>query len=122
MVTKKAAKAHLEKDKVTAGADEKAAQKDYVAFMAESQAARGTDQKTMVTKKAAKATLETKLVEAKGTVATSFEELQNSHQYLSELHNQCDFMVENFEARETARAAEIESLKSAKATLAGASL
>merc|ERR1719161_2216617 len=122
MVTKKAAKAHLEKDKVNAGADEKTAQKDYTEFMAESQAARETDQKTMVEKKAAKATLETKLVEAKDTMATSFEELQNSHQYLSELHNQCDFMVENFEARETARATEIESLKSAKATLAGASL
>jgi len=112
----------LEMDKVSAGHDEKTAQKDYVEFMAESQATREQDQKTMVDKKSSKAELEKKHVEAKATIATSFEELQNSHQYLSELHNQCDFLVDNFEARNTARAAEIESLKNAKATLAGASL
>lgn len=111
----------LEKDSVEAGHDEKTAQQDYVAFMAESQASRAQDQKTMVDKQGSKAELEKKLVEAKSTMATSMEELQNSHELLSEIHNQCDFMVENFEMRKTARTAEIESLKNAKATLAGAS-
>jgi chromosome segregation ATPase len=111
----------LEKDSVEAGHDEKTAQQDYVEFMAESQASRAQDQKTMVDKQGSKAELEKKLVEAKSTMATSMEELQNSHELLSEIHNQCDFMVENFEMRKTARTAEIESLKSAKATLAGAS-
>lgn len=112
----------LEKDRVTAGLEEKTAQKDYVEFMADSQSTRGQLQKTMVDKKSSKAELEKKAVEAKSNMATSFQELQNSHKFLSELHAQCDFMVENFEARQTARSAEIESLKAAKATLAGASL
>merc|ERR1719272_812775 len=114
--------ADLEHDKVVSQHDEKNAQGEYVEFMADSQATREQNQKTMVDKKASKAELESKVVEGKASLSTSFQELQNSHQFLSELHSQCDFMVENFEARQTARSAEIESLKNAKSVLAGASL
>jgi len=37
-----------------------------------------------------------------------------------DLHKSCDFVLKNFEARQTARAAEVDSLNEAKAILSGA--
>jgi len=37
----------------------------------------------------------------------------------AELHNSCDFVVANFDARQAARTAEIEALRQAKAILSG---
>merc|ERR1719265_1329743 len=112
----------LEKDKATAEADEKTAQKEYVALMTESQATREADQKALVNKKSAKAERESALVTAKEGKAVTFEELNNANTFLADLHSSCDFVVQNFEMREQARGTELESLKSAKAVLAGASL
>jgi Tfp pilus assembly protein PilW len=112
----------LEKDKAAAEADEKNAQKEYVALMSESQTTREADSKSVVNKKSAKAALESKLVTAKEEKAVTFEELNNAHTFLGDLHSSCDFVVQNFEMREQARGTELESLKSAKAVLAGASL
>lgn len=112
----------LEKDKTGTEADEKAAQKAYVSLMADSQASIQQDTKSLVNKGAAKAELEKKRVEIKETKTVTFAELNNAHTFLGDLHATCDFVVENFSMRETARAAEIESLKSAKNVLAGATL
>ena len=52
--------------------------------------------------------------------ATTQAELENIHTRLGDLHSSCDFIMGNFDLRRTARASEIESLKNAKAVLAGA--
>jgi len=111
----------LEKDKATAVSDEKNAQKEYLTLMAESQATRATNVKGMTSKKAASAELEAKLVTAKESKAVTAEEVMNAHTFLGDLHTSCDFVIENFDMRKTARDTELESLKSAKAVLSGAS-
>merc|ERR1719420_1876311 len=111
----------LEKDKAGAAADEKHAQAEYVTLMAETQATRSQNSKGLVQKNAAKAELESKLVTAKESKAVTAEEVMNAHTFLSDLHSSCDFVVENFGMRQQARETELESLKSAKAVLSGAS-
>merc|ERR1719240_866105 len=103
-----------------ASRDEKTAQKEYVELMAESQVSRAQDVKSITDKKNSKAVLEEKIAEAKEERKMSFDELNNIHEYISELHTSCDFIVENFDLRRQARANEMESLKNAKAVMEGA--
>jgi len=101
--------------------DEKTAQKEYAELMADSQATRAQDSKSIVDKSAAKATLEEKLMTAKKKHSATTEELALVKSYIGDLHVSCDFIMQNFDLRKEARTAEIESLKNAKAVLAGAS-
>merc|ERR1711978_627577 len=55
--------------------------------------------------------------EAKEAVMLELEQLSN---YNAELHQSCDFVMKNFEVRQTARDEEVEALKQAKAILSGA--
>ena len=41
-------------------------------------------------------------------------------EYIHGLHSECDWLVENYDNRKTARAGEVDSLNNAKAVLAGA--
>jgi len=50
---------------------------------------------------------------------TELEDLSN---YNAELHTSCDFIIKNFDIRQTARDEEIEALKQAKAILSGADM
>jgi hypothetical protein len=110
----------LEMDMAQAKFDEKTAQGEYVELMAESQVSRAEDLKSIVNKKAAKSELEEKLVEAKEQRTMAFDELNNAHKYVAELHSSCDFIVENFDLRKEARANEMESLKAARAVMQSA--
>jgi putative protein kinase ArgK-like GTPase of G3E family len=101
--------------------EEKTAQKEYAELMADSQATRAQDSKSIVDKSAAKATLEEKLMAAKKKHSATTEELALVKTYIGDLHVSCDFIMQNFDLRKEARTAEIESLKNAKAVLAGAS-
>merc|ERR1719345_39548 len=47
-------------------------------------------------------------------------ELEQLSNYNAELHQSCDFVMKNFEIRQTARDEEVEALKQAKAILSGA--
>jgi len=47
-------------------------------------------------------------------------ELEELSNYNAELHQSCDFIMKNFEIRQTARDEEIEALKQAKSILSGA--
>jgi len=111
----------LEADAKDSEYEEKTAQKDYAELMADSQATRATDSKSIVDKEAAKATLEEKLMSAKKKHSATTEELSLVKTYIGDLHVSCDFIMQNFDLRKEARTAEIESLKNAKAVLAGAS-
>merc|ERR1719389_680838 len=111
----------LESDMKDAGYAEKTAQKEYAELMSDSQAARAQDAKSIVDKEAAKATMEEKLMAAKKNHAATKEEISLVTSYIGDLHVSCDFIMQNFDLRKEARTAEIESLKNAKAVLAGAS-
>jgi hypothetical protein len=100
--------------------DEKTAQTEYAELMADSQESRAQDTKSITEKDTAKANLEGKLVLAKESHTLSVEKLQENANYIFDLHASCDFIMESFDMRKEARTNEMESLKNAKAVLAGA--
>merc|ERR1712086_895117 len=67
-----------------------------------------------------KAKAEGDRVEAKEDKEAVMLELEQLANYKAELHSSCDFVMNNFEIRQTGRDEEIEALKQAKAILSGA--
>merc|ERR1719389_608102 len=101
--------------------EEKTAQKDYAELMADSQTTRAADTKALTGKSSTKAEVEGKLMTSKETRAATVQDLKLVGTAIQELHASCDFILENHGLRQEARTNEIESLKNAKAVLAGAS-
>jgi hypothetical protein len=99
---------------------EKSAQKEYVELMQDSQEKRAQDSKSIVGANGAKAALEGTLSDAKENQMLTVEQQANVFSTLAKLHGSCDFILKNMELRLSARTAEIEGLKNAKAVLAGA--
>jgi len=99
---------------------EEDAQKAYKDFVDETNASIEAKGKNVVNKSEHKAKTEAELVETKKdkeAVVTEMEQLANSE---AELHSSCDWLMNNFDIRQTARDEEIEALKQAKAILSGA--
>jgi len=67
-----------------------------------------------------KAKAEQTLTAAKADFKSTMRELEGLNDVLKSLHNQCDFVVKNFDARQAARAQEMDALNEAKAILSGA--
>jgi len=67
-----------------------------------------------------KASSEEELVRAKDDLVSTVGTLEELHGVNGDLHKSCDYVLKNFEARQKARAAEVDSLKEAKAILSGA--
>merc|ERR1719335_884803 len=99
---------------------EKSAQEDYVELMEDCQASRAQYSKSLTDKEAAKAEIMEKKANAKEKELNDFKDLDNIGKYVGQLHVKCDFILENYDVRKEARAAEVEGLKNAKAVLAGA--
>mmetsp|Transcript_7276 Transcript_7276/g.15902 ORF Transcript_7276/g.15902 Transcript_7276/m.15902 type:complete len:684 (-) Transcript_7276:68-2119(-) len=100
--------------------DEEDAQKAYEDFVKQTNASVEAKSKEIVQKSEVKAKTEAELVEAnkdKDSIITELEQLSN---YKAELHSSCDFILKNFEERQTSRDEEVEALKQAKAILSGA--
>jgi len=112
----------LEGDMKDAEHDEKVGQKDYEELMTESAEARSAKVKGVTDKEAAKAGLRAKKTTEGEQERADFKDVDGILQYRQTLHGECDFITENYDARKEARTQEIESLKSAKAVLAGAEL
>jgi len=100
--------------------DEKTSQKDYETLMSDSQTSRAQKAQSITEKEAAKADLDLKVENASEQKTALEAELLNIKDYLSKLHAQCDFLVENYDVRKVARETELESLANAKAVLSGA--
>ena len=64
--------------------------------------------------------LQTELAEAEATLEETEAELDSLAASKAELHAACDFVLKNFDYRQTARDQEIEALKQAKSILSGA--
>merc|ERR1719420_481100 len=96
---------------------EEDAQKAYEDFVKETNATIEAKNKDIVNKKESKASAEAEKVEATKDKEAAMLELEQLANYKSELHSSCDFVMKNFEIRQTARDEEIEALKQAKAIL-----
>ena len=68
-------------------------------------------------KEQAKAEADTIAQAKSDTLSSTNEELSLTNQYISDLHKGCDFLMENYDFRKTARSQETEALAKAKATL-----
>merc|ERR1719353_2876622 len=112
--------ADLDKEITETETDEKEAQKEYEQFMADSAKKRALDSKAIADKEGAKADLEAKLLKDEDEKASTTKEAMATHEYLAEVHGDCDWLLSNFEARKEARAGEVDSLVKAKAVLSGA--
>jgi len=99
---------------------EEDAQKAYEDFVKETNASIEAKSKDIVNKSESKAKAEADLVQATKEKEAVMLELEQLANYKAELHQSCDFVVKNFEIRQTARDEEIEALKQAKAILSGA--
>merc|ERR1719276_822920 len=91
--------ADLDKEIQEIEVEEKEAQKEYEQFMAD---------------------LEAKLLKDKEQKTVTMKEAMATHEYLADVHGDCDWLLSNFEARKTARAGEIDAITKGKAVLSGA--
>merc|ERR1719353_1233852 len=99
---------------------EEDATKAYEGFVKETNDSVAAKGKDIVNKSQNKAKAKAALVDAKedkAAVLLDLEQLRNGN---AELHQSCDFVVKNFEIRQTARDEEVDALKQAKAILSGA--
>jgi len=112
--------ADLDKEITEAETEEKNAQAEYEQMMTESAAKRTQDSKALTDKEAAHAELGSSLQSIQAEKKATAKELMGTQKYMASLKGECDWLLQYFDARKTARADEIESLGSAKAVLAGA--
>merc|ERR1719238_53005 len=112
--------ADLDKEMQTAEVDEKNAQEEYEDFMKDSAEKRAADSKAITDKEAAKAEMESALSKAHDDKQSKTGELMATEESLAGVHGECDWLMQNYEARKEARAGEEENLKKAKAVLSGA--
>merc|ERR1719379_1298985 len=112
--------ADLDKEMQTAEIDEKNAQEEYEEFMSDSAEKRAEDSKAITDKSAAKAEMEAALAKENTDHMSKINELMATAETLAGVHGECDWNLENYEARKAAREGEVESLKKATAILNGA--
>merc|ERR1719221_1923918 len=100
--------------------EEKDSQGDYDATIADAKEKRATDSNSLTEKGATKADLVADLQASKDAKATASKELMALGKFTSQLHGECDWLVQYFDVRKSARADEIDALGKAKAVLSGA--
>lgn len=100
--------------------EEKDGQAEYEKFMADSSEKRAIDAKSVAEKEEARADTSAKLQKHKEQLKGTIGELYANMEYTSSLHAECDWLLQNFDVRKSARTGELDSLTKAKAVLAGA--
>jgi septal ring factor EnvC (AmiA/AmiB activator) len=110
----------LEKEMVEAETEEKNSQADYETCMRDSAEKRTKDSKLLSEKEGTKAELETDLETNTDDKAAATKELMSTMGYISQLHNECDFLIKYFDVRKEARTSEIDALGKARDVLNGA--
>merc|ERR1712151_414133 len=99
---------------------EEDAQKAYEDFVKDTNASIEAKSKDIVEKSEQRAKAEEELVETKEAKEAVMLELEQLSNYNAQLHQSCDFVLKNFDLRQTARDEEVEALRQAKAILSGA--
>mmetsp|Transcript_28648 Transcript_28648/g.76541 ORF Transcript_28648/g.76541 Transcript_28648/m.76541 type:complete len:136 (+) Transcript_28648:1-408(+) len=110
----------LDKEMTEAETSEKDAQTDYNALMSDAAEKRATDAKALTEKSSAKADTDAALQGHGDAKKAAIAELMATEKYAQSLHSECDWLVQYYDVRKTARSEEIESLHRAKAVLSGA--
>jgi len=111
--------ADLRKDSQEA---EGSAQAAYEQLIADTNGSVEALQKEITSKLAAKADAEKDKLSAESDLSDTNKELEGLSKYSSELHSECDYLLKNFDLRQSKRAEEVEALQQAKQILDGASL
>jgi hypothetical protein len=104
----------LEKEAIKSEQD---AQAGYESFVKESFASIEAAQRAVTNKLEEKATAETAKTAAEGDKADADSTAEDLAKTKADLHLSCDFVMENFDAREAARKGEIEGLQNTMASL-----
>jgi len=110
----------LEKEMAEAEKQEEMGQKAYEELMNDSAEKRAKDVKSVQVKESGKADNEELKTAADGDLKSKKQEFMAVETYISQLHAECDWLLQNFDLRKSARAEEKDALKQAKAVLAGA--
>jgi len=101
---------------------ENSAQAAYEQNIADTNGSVEALQKEVTFKIQAKSRAGKDMAAAQSDLADTNEELEGLAKYNANLHAECDYMLKNFDVRQSARAQEIEALQQAKQILSGASL
>ena len=99
----------LDKEMQEAEVMEKDSQKEYEEMMGDAASKRATDAKSITEKEGAKATTEGELEQEKDKKTASTKELLATVDYMQSLHSECDWLMQNFDARKEARASEVDA-------------
>jgi len=113
-------KADVEKETQELEFAEKDAQGEYEEMTLDASEKRAANSKSIAEKTGVKANLELELQKAKDDKMAGGKELFATKEYLSQIHDDCDWLLEKYEMRKEARANEVDALKKAKAVLSGA--
>merc|ERR1719247_3204116 len=112
--------ADIDKENQVMEVDEKDAQKEYEQFMSDASEKRALDSKAITDNESAKAETESDLQANKDAKGSKTINAMETAKYISGLHGECDWLLQNFDARKAARSGEIDALGKAKAVLSGA--
>merc|ERR1719310_1840835 len=110
----------LEKEMQVAETAEKDAQSDYETSMSDAKEKRAADVQLAAEKESATAEAEGALQRHMESKLAANKELMATLEFISGLHGECDWLMQNYDTRKEARAGEVESLDKAKAVLSGA--
>jgi hypothetical protein len=100
-------------------ASEEDSQTAYENFMKESNKSIQSNLEAIVNMEEAKAKASDSLSQAKSDAKSTMSDLEDLAAVNGDLHKSCDFVLKNFDARQSARQAEIEAMKEAKNILSG---
>merc|ERR1740130_1536128 len=112
--------ADLDKEIQEVEVEEKENQREYEELIADSAEKRARDSKSIADKEGAKADMAATLLKDTENKQATTKEAMGKHEYLGDVHADCDFLLQNFETRKSARAGERDALTKAKAVLSGA--
>jgi len=99
---------------------EQDAQSAYENFMKDSNKMITETTKAISDMSGARASAKEELSMAKSDFKSTMTELEGLDSTNQDLHKACDYTIKNFDARQAARAAEMDALNEAKAILSGA--
>merc|ERR1719160_1724612 len=100
--------------------DEQNSQEAYASFVSETNNCLAACEKGVMEKTEAKSTAESSKSETEASLLAVNQDLTNLKDLNVGLHADCDFLLENFEIRQTARKEEMDAIVEAKAILSGA--
>jgi len=100
-------------------ADETSAQAAYEGFTKDSNKLITANTESIANKSGAKAKDDAALAQAKGDLKATIDTILGLDDIAKATHDQCDFLLKNFETRQASRTQEIDALNQAKAIFSG---